>query len=181
MIWLESQLVHRLDSISWIAYFCSNIQWCCSRAIRYFGQIFSNLTEVRFGNTLWLAARAPAAIRECGADMKNPKRAAGLHKRSVRSHSGMKPLRYRCPRCKWEFALRRKKSCPGCGILLLIPSDKASDPELTLLCSFWMLDPVRRKWAYIHDWEAHKRDSMQKLEEHLETVGRSQNSTKLIC
>jgi len=112
--------------------------------------------------------------------MEKPKRAAGFHKRFIRSHSGMKPLRYRCPRCKWEFALRRKKSCPGCGIRLLIPADKISDAELTVLRSFWMWDPVKEKWVYIHDWEAHKKDSMQKLEEHLKRIGRSQILTKLI-
>jgi hypothetical protein len=85
----------------------------------------------------------------------------------------MRPQPYRCPRCKWEFALRKRKSCRGCGILLLIPSDKISDAELAILRSFWMWDPVKEKWVYIHDWEEHKRDSMQKFEEYLKTIGRS--------
>jgi hypothetical protein len=35
--------------------------------------------------------------------------------------------RYRCPKCTWEFAFRKKRRCPTCGTLLLILSDKISD------------------------------------------------------
>jgi hypothetical protein len=80
-----------------------------------------------------------------------------------------KPQPYRCPRCDLEFSLRRRRCCRRCGTLLLIPSDSLSDSECTALRSFWMWDPARECWAYIRDWEEHKRQAMQKLEGHLKS------------
>jgi hypothetical protein len=74
--------------------------------------------------------------------------------------------RHRCPRCKWDFVLRKKKCCPGCGTLLLIASDCFSDAELTALRSFWILDPLKKRWDYIPDWEEHKRAAVRKFEEY---------------
>ena len=68
-----------------------------------------------------------------------------------------RPRRYQCPRCRWDFAFRKKRCCPGCGTLLLIASDVPTDAELTEIKSFWMWDPVKEKWDYIRDWEEHKR------------------------
>jgi hypothetical protein len=56
-----------------------------------------------------------------------------------------RPDRYICPVCKWDFACRRKKCCPGCGTLLLITSDMLSDEELTALKSFWMWENRKGK------------------------------------
>jgi len=52
-----------------------------------------------------------------------------------------RPQRYTCPHCKWDFARRKKRCCPGCGTLLLIVSDMLSDAELTEIRSFWMWEP----------------------------------------
>jgi hypothetical protein len=62
--------------------------------------------------------------------------------------------------------LRKKKCCPGCGILLLIASDCFSDGELRALRSFWILDPSKKGWDYIPDWEEHKRAVARKFEEY---------------
>ena len=78
----------------------------------------------------------------------------------------VRPQRYKCPHCKWDFAYRKKKRCPGCGTLLLIASDMLSDTELTELRSFWMWEPLKERWDYIHDWEEHKREAMQRFREY---------------
>ena len=51
--------------------------------------------------------------------------------------------------------------------MLLIPSDRISDAELSVLRSFWMWDPVKEKWGYVRDWEEHKRLALQKLDKYL--------------
>jgi hypothetical protein len=76
-----------------------------------------------------------------------------------------RPDRYICPVCKWDFACRRKKCCPGCGTLLLITSDMLSDEELTALKSFWMWENRKGKWNYIADWEAAKRRAAERVAE----------------
>lgn len=75
--------------------------------------------------------------------------------------------RYRCPKCTWEFAFRKKRRCPTCGTLLLILSDKISDAELGVLGSFWIWDLAKQKWAFIRDWEEHKRAAMEKFDEYM--------------
>jgi hypothetical protein len=50
--------------------------------------------------------------------------------------------------------------------LLLIASDMLSDDELTELRSFWMWESFRERWDYIRDWEEHKREAMQRLQEY---------------
>lgn len=77
-----------------------------------------------------------------------------------------RPQRYQCPKCRWDFAFRKKKCCPGCGTLLLIASDNPTDAELTAMKSFWMWEPVKEKWDYIPDWEEHKREAMRRFEQH---------------
>jgi hypothetical protein len=77
-----------------------------------------------------------------------------------------KPQRYVCPHCKWDFAFRKKKRCPGCGTLLLIASDMRFDTQLSKLKSFWMWIPSKERWNYIRDWEEHKRKAMQRLMEY---------------
>lgn len=84
-----------------------------------------------------------------------------------------KPQRYVCPQCKWDFALRKKRHCPGCGTLLLIGSDVLDDTELITLKSFWMWEPVKEKWIFVRDWEEHKREAMRKFEEHARSYGAS--------
>jgi hypothetical protein len=42
-----------------------------------------------------------------------------------------------------------------------------SDPELTELRSFWMWDPLKEKWDFIRDWEAHKVEAMRKFKEYV--------------
>jgi len=42
-----------------------------------------------------------------------------------------------------------------------------SDPELTELRSFWMWDPLKEKWDFIRDREAHKVEAMRKFEEYV--------------
>jgi len=78
-----------------------------------------------------------------------------------------RPQRYKCPHCKWDFARRKKRCCPGCGTLLLIVSDMLSDVQLTELRSFWMWDPLKEKWDFIRDWEEHKVEAMRKFEEYV--------------
>lgn len=77
-----------------------------------------------------------------------------------------RPQRYQCPKCRWDFAFRKKRCCPGCGTLLLIASDNPTDAELTELKSFWMWEPGKERWEYIRDWEEHKREAMRKFEQH---------------
>jgi hypothetical protein len=78
----------------------------------------------------------------------------------------VRPQRYKCPHCKWDFAYRKKRCCPGCGTLLLIASDMLSDTELTELRSFWMWEPLKERWDYIPDWEEHKREAMRRFQEY---------------
>jgi len=73
------------------------------------------------------------------------------------------PRRYQCPKCRWDFAVRKKRCCPGCGTLLLIASDTPTDAELTEWKSCWMCEPVKERRDYIRDWEAHKG---QAIEQH---------------
>lgn len=73
-----------------------------------------------------------------------------------------RPRRYQCPKCRWDFAFRKKRCCPGCGTLLLIASDNPTDGELTELTTFWMWEPVEEKWDYIRNWEEHKRKAIEK-------------------
>jgi hypothetical protein len=73
--------------------------------------------------------------------------------------------RYQCPRCRWDFTVRKKRCCPGCGTLLLIASDSPSDAELTEIKSFWMWEPGRERWLYIRDWDEHKREAMRKFDQ----------------
>ena len=77
-----------------------------------------------------------------------------------------RPQRYQCPKCRWDFAFRKKRCCPGCGTLLLIASDNPTDAELTELKSFWMWEPGKERWDYIRDWEEHKREAMRRFEEY---------------
>lgn len=86
-----------------------------------------------------------------------------------------RPTRYICPRCRRDFAKRKKRCCPGCGTLLLIMSDVPTDTELTALKSFWMWDHDKERWNYIRDWEEHKREAMQKFEEYPKAKGRTDN------
>jgi hypothetical protein len=89
----------------------------------------------------------------------------------------VRPQRCKCPHCKWDFAYRKKRCCPGCGTLLLIASDMLSDNELTELRSFWVWESLKERWDYIRDWEEHKREAMQRLQEYSEarTVGLAEN------
>jgi hypothetical protein len=84
-----------------------------------------------------------------------------------------RPRRYQCPKCKWDFAFRKKKCCPGCGTLLLIASDMFSDVELTELGGFWMWEPLSERWDYIRDWEEHKRAALRMFEEYTRGRGAS--------
>ena len=43
-----------------------------------------------------------------------------------------RPRCYKCPKCKWDFTLK-KKWYPGCDTLFLIASDRSSDSELAEL------------------------------------------------
>jgi len=78
--------------------------------------------------------------------------------------------RYRCPKCTWEFGFRKRKRCPTCGTLLLIPSDAIRDAELGILGSFWMWHPAKQTWTFIYNWEEHKREALKKLDEYLAPV-----------
>src|SRR5260370_22511973 len=84
-----------------------------------------------------------------------------------------RPDRYICAVCKWDFASRRRKCCPGCGTLLLIASDVLSDEELTALKRFWMWETLKRRWKYIANWEAAKREAVDRIRE----IGRAHVST----
>jgi hypothetical protein len=87
-----------------------------------------------------------------------------------------KPQRYHCPRCRWDFSVRKKRCCPGCGTFLLIGSDPYSDAELTALRNFWMWDPIKEKWIYVRDWEEHKREAMRRLEQSAEARDSGQDN-----
>ena len=78
----------------------------------------------------------------------------------------VRPQRYMCPHCKWDFAYRKKRRCPGCGTLLLIASDMLSDSEFTALRSFWIWGARKQKWEFVRDWEEHKREAARKFEEY---------------
>lgn len=91
-----------------------------------------------------------------------------------------RPVRYVCPRCKWDFAKRKKRCCPGCGTLLLIASDVPTDAELTALKRFWMWDPDKEKWNFIADWEEHKREALGKLEKYATGKGISGETDKML-
>lgn len=78
--------------------------------------------------------------------------------------------RYRCPKCTWDFAFRKKRRCSTCGVLLLIPSDTIPEKELGLLGSFWMWNPAMRKWVFIRNWEEHKRKALEKFDEYMGSV-----------
>jgi hypothetical protein len=80
-----------------------------------------------------------------------------------------KPQRYQCPHCKWDFALRKKGCCPGCGTLLLIGSDAFSDAEFRALGSFWMWEPLKERWVFIRDWEEHKQEAGRRFEEYFKS------------
>ncbi len=41
-----------------------------------------------------------------------------------------------------------------------------SDDELTELRSFWMWESLKERRDYIRDWEEHKREAMQRLQEY---------------
>jgi hypothetical protein len=66
---------------------------------------------------------------------------------------GFRPQRYQCPKCRWDFAFRKKRCCPGCGTLLLIASDNATDAdhrhEELLGCG-----SPRKAWDYATPWYA---------------------------
>ena len=82
----------------------------------------------------------------------------------------LRPRRYQCSRCRWDFTFRKKRCCPGCGTLLLIASDSPADAELTEIKSFWLWEPGRERWQYIRDWEEHKREAMRKFEQRWSTA-----------
>jgi hypothetical protein len=42
----------------------------------------------------------------------------------------VRPQRYNCPHCNWDFAYRKKRRCLGCGTLLLVASDMLFDRPL---------------------------------------------------
>ena len=84
----------------------------------------------------------------------------------------VRPQRYKCPHCKWDFAYRKKRHCPGCGTLLLIAPDPLCDSELTALKSLWMWAALKERREYVRDWEEHKREAMQKLVEYLKRKDR---------
>jgi hypothetical protein len=54
---------------------------------------------------------------------------------------------------------------------LLIPSDAIRDTELGILGSFWMWQPAKQAWTFIHNWDQHKREALKKLDEYLVPVG----------
>jgi hypothetical protein len=55
--------------------------------------------------------------------------------------------------------------CPGCGTLLLIASDVLSDEELIALKGFWMWETLKSRWNYISNWEAAKREAVERVAE----------------
>jgi hypothetical protein len=79
----------------------------------------------------------------------------------------VRPQRYICPHCKWDFAYRKKRCCPGCRTILLIASDMLFDSDLSSLKSFWIWEPLKEKWKYVRDWEVHKREAMLKFDEYV--------------
>ena len=78
-----------------------------------------------------------------------------------------RPQPSQCPHCKWDFARRKKRCCPGCGTLLLIVSDLLSNAELTELRSFRMWEPLKEKWDFIPNWEEHMVKAMRKFGEYV--------------
>lgn len=101
-----------------------------------------------------------------GASRAHPRTVAQLRVLGRRKLLRVRPQRYKCPHCKWDFVYRKKRCCPGCGTLLLIASDMLSDTELTELLSCWMWEPLKERWDYIPDWEEHKREAMRRFQEY---------------
>jgi hypothetical protein len=56
-----------------------------------------------------------------------------------------------------------KKEIPF--VRLLIASDVLSHEELTALKSFWMWETLKSRWSYIADWEAAKREAVERVAE----------------
>jgi len=54
---------------------------------------------------------------------------------------------------------------PRLWTLLLIASDVLSDEELTALKSFWMWETPKGRWNYIANWEAAKREAVERIGE----------------
>jgi hypothetical protein len=130
-------------------------------------EIPSLLAISHFGTTSdWLGASKQIHSQTREEAPKGTTQTAGQE-----SFLRVRPQRYKCPHCKWDFANRKKRCCPDCGTLLLIASDTLSDAELTALKSFWMWEPFKEKWDYISDWEEHKCEAMQKFEEYIKGKG----------
>lgn len=81
-----------------------------------------------------------------------------------------------CPKCHWDFKVRRMRRCPGCGVLLLIPSDPLDlydDKDFW----FWAVrlnenrDGWEAHWEYCQDWRQLGREAMKKLTEYMEAQG----------
>lgn len=75
----------------------------------------------------------------------------------------LSPKNCKCPSCNADFAFRKDKRCPACGVLLLIASDKFSDFDEAGLKNFWMWDVLKRKWMFIRDWQQNLRDAVNAL------------------
>jgi len=71
--------------------------------------------------------------------------------------------RFTCPRCKWDFAQRKKKCCPGCGARLVLSSTLMADfPSKDFYCQ----DRVTG-WVYVDDWQKHLKAEFQKYADYM--------------
>jgi len=64
-----------------------------------------------------------------------------------------------CPKCKWDFYFRKKLCCPGCGVRIVLISDKWPFPEK----DFYTYDK-RVGWRYVADIMEEMRDAMALLD-----------------
>ena len=90
-----------------------------------------------------------------------------------------KPERYQCPNCRWDFSVRKKRCCPGCGVLLLIGSDAISDADLIPLKNFWIWEPGKEKWIFVHDWSEHKQEAARKFERYVKSGSTEATSAEI--
>ncbi len=63
------------------------------------------------------------------------------------------------------FRISPQEVLPRLWTLLLIASDVLSDEELTALKSFWMWETPKGRWNYIANWEAAKREAVERIGE----------------
>lgn len=72
-------------------------------------------------------------------------------------------IRFTCPKCKWDFARRKNKCCPGCSARLVLRSDSMDDWPTK---DFYYTDRSTG-WVYVDDWQKHMKAGFQKYADYM--------------